>query len=347
LQECDFAHALCISNRKGYRPTRLVQVTGDGSQLELTESEGLEESPHYIALSYCWGSHSGFSRSYQTTGQNLANRRISFLREELPQALLDAIDMARLLEVPYIWIDSLCIVQDDAQDWNEQASKMCDVFENAYITVAATSARNTAEGFLAHQESHHAKTNSMNHVPYKFGPDYSVHGPIHFRFPHSPNTSASLVESTWNSRGWILQEQVLSTRILYFLDDIMLMDCVSAPIRVEDPGYARAATLRNPWSRRVIADITNSVATEGNPYGDWYSLMGIYAEKKLSFPEDKLPAISGLARKMIQTHGDFYLAGLWEGDFHRGLLWRPKDSSKMTRYAEYIAPTWSWMSICG
>jgi hypothetical protein len=265
----------------------------------------------------------------------LANGRTRFLREERPQALLGAIDVARLLVVQYIWIDSLCIIQDDAQDWNEQASKLFDVFENAYITVAAASARNTAEGFLAHrssnclsvqsegrpkaQESHYSKTNSMNHVPYKFGPDYSVHGPIHFRSPYSPNTSASLVESTWNSRGWILQEQVLFTRIRYFLDEIMLMDCVSAPIRVEDPGYAREATLRNPWPRRVIADIKNSVATEANPYGDWYSLMDMYAEKKLLFPDDKLPAISGLARKMIQTQGDVYLAGLWEGDVHRGI----------------------------
>jgi hypothetical protein len=106
LQECDFAHALCISNRKGYRPTRLVQVTGDGSQLVLTESEGLEESPHYIALSYCWGSHNSFNRSYQTTRQNLVTKQISFLQEDLPQPLLNALNAARLLKVPYIWINS-------------------------------------------------------------------------------------------------------------------------------------------------------------------------------------------------------------------------------------------------
>ncbi|KAK3380748.1 hypothetical protein B0T24DRAFT_616224 [Lasiosphaeria ovina] len=126
------------------------------------------------------------------------------------------------------------------------------------------------------------------------------------------------------------------------------MDCLSSHLRTEVPLDHKPRTQRNPWTPKILPETeTSHVRTRGDDYLDWYALMTFYSGKQLSFPEDKLPAVSGLAHKMLQTHNDTYLAGLWKGDLCRGLMWWPMNNIRAAEYTTYVAPSWSWAAHNG
>lgn len=115
------------------RACRLVETTSGGRG-------------QYVALSYCWGSNVPFT----TTSANLQEHRrengITFA--QLPETLQDAVLMVRYLGLSYLWVDCLCIIQDDLVDWENEAAQMADVYSNAFLTLAAMRASHCDEGFL-------------------------------------------------------------------------------------------------------------------------------------------------------------------------------------------------------
>ncbi|KAK0723582.1 heterokaryon incompatibility protein-domain-containing protein, partial [Lasiosphaeria miniovina] len=269
----------------------------------------------------------------------------------LPRSLQDAIVVARTLGAPYIWIDALCIVQDDLADWADQAAQMWQIFENSDLTIAAVSARNVFEGFLERPWHQSVKVACERRAADGEGEEEDgqvSRGELALQFPHNSSNSDSLVNSRWNERAWIFQEQILCSRILYFLDELLAMDCLSSQLRTEVPLDHKPRTQRNPWTPKILPKTgTSHVRTRGDDYLDWYALMTFYSGKQLSFPEDKLPAVSGLAHKMLQTHNDTYLAGLWKGDLCRGLMWWPMNNIRAAEYSTYVAPSWSWAAHNG
>src|ERR1700722_14310171 len=115
LLECDENHIQCQSARVKYSPTRLVDVSRSNTVSIVTCGQQLQR--RYAALSYCWGSQKIGESKYMTTRANFQERSVSFSPTELPQTLQDAICVAQTLAIPFIWIDSLCIIQDEPGDW--------------------------------------------------------------------------------------------------------------------------------------------------------------------------------------------------------------------------------------
>ena len=120
-----------------------VQVCG----LLCSENVSLEPAPGskgiYAALSYRWGGWDSF-----TVKNTLETFKRKIEDEIIPIAFQEAAIVAQELEINYLWIDSVCIVQDDRDDWLEQATKMADVYENAEIVIAASSSPNPGTSFL-------------------------------------------------------------------------------------------------------------------------------------------------------------------------------------------------------
>lgn len=111
--------------------------------VKLRETEGHEQGK-YICLSYCWGK----SREFTTTRATLEERKRQIMIANMPKTYQDAICMARELGVSYLWIDSLCICQDDVDDWERESAKMSSIYANAYLTIGASRARDSAGGFF-------------------------------------------------------------------------------------------------------------------------------------------------------------------------------------------------------
>jgi hypothetical protein len=148
IQECDSSHDNCsvrhTSSRttQAFVPTRLIML--GPSTTEHVQLVSPTEPVHYVALSYCWGS----SEQSRTLKSNVEMRKRQLLVTRLPQTLKDAIRMTQALNMNYLWIDSLCIIQDDENDWAIEASKMSEIYSYAWLVLAATGAPDCASGML-------------------------------------------------------------------------------------------------------------------------------------------------------------------------------------------------------
>jgi hypothetical protein len=138
--DCDKNHS-CDRNRGSPTvPTRLLDVSESGESIRIVELG--EDREHYIALSHCWG----LSHRITTTKENIAKHREGIPIRQLPATFRQAVFIARELDIRYLWIDSLCIIQDDFPDWEHEASRMGNVYAHAYLTISALSTADDSSG---------------------------------------------------------------------------------------------------------------------------------------------------------------------------------------------------------
>lgn len=205
LDHCLLNHVNCCSYTVQELPTRVIDVGDTVNKPRLVETLS-EERGAYCALSYCWGQ----IQTFTTTLATVEDRRNGFSVEELPNTIRDAVLLARELNIRYIWVDSLCIIQDSAADWVYEASRMCAVYTNAVITFAALDSPASETGlFIA------GRGRSCISLKEDWGQVYArVHshsGLDDPRATRSDGTAAGVL----HTRGWCLQEIALSTRILW------------------------------------------------------------------------------------------------------------------------------------
>jgi len=147
LQNCDNGHG-CMTNKRlnqfstPFRPTRLIETYPDNN--DFVKLDCSTNTDKYAALSYCWGT----SVQSTTTKSNISLRQNTIAVSQLPRTLQHAIAITRALGLSRLWVDSVCIVQDDKDDWSKEASKMESVYSEAYVVIAATASADCEEGFL-------------------------------------------------------------------------------------------------------------------------------------------------------------------------------------------------------
>lgn len=316
----------------------------------------------------------------------------------LPRNFQDAITVTRLLGIRYLWIDSLCIIQDDKTDWEKEGSKMDRVYKNAYVTIAATSAATANDGFLAYRFAHWRTEIFMDNdqtpglspsaLFLQEADDFAGHECLVGRVWQSEY-------HTWNTRAWTLQERYLSKRILHFCKHQIYWECRSQSegetgedmSQLLFPGPEEWIPFKNDLSRLGLQEAAShraetdgvssqehassdaiSIASDDSvhsaedkscdrasdldsPYKWWTSIVQQYSPRNLTYPSDKLPALSGLAAEMVSVLAkrgvsDTYLAGLWQGDFAQGLLWLAFHDLSYEK-EQYTVPSWSWTSSHG
>jgi hypothetical protein len=217
LLDCDqhSKHYRCVldNTEPSFLPTRLLCVGGsDPSRLQLRETKSISEADAvtYIALSHRWDDPSDEKKKvYCTTRDNYAERLKGFTRDSLPKTFQDAINLTRALGQNFLWIDALCIIQTvqgaDDEDWKHEAGRMEETFGSAYCTIAADSALGWDHGFLPS-----ASALPVTHLPQSARLVCTYNTNHDFDFENDVNNSEL------NERAWVLQERVLSRRILHF-----------------------------------------------------------------------------------------------------------------------------------
>jgi hypothetical protein len=135
-----------------FLPKRLLEVRHD--KVRLVDTEQLLElvpsssrAMRYVAVSHCWGTQAGIVPP-KTTQANIASRKVDIPWSDLPALFRDIIELLRQLEYRYVWIDSLCIIQGDKEDWIEQSLQMGKVYSHADITFSAASSRHCNDRLL-------------------------------------------------------------------------------------------------------------------------------------------------------------------------------------------------------
>jgi hypothetical protein len=180
-----------------------------------TENNTEKERGKYIALSHCWG----MAKPISTTKGTLEAHCKEIKFGDLPKSFRDAVITTRQLGVQFLWIDSLCIIQDDADDWRYESERMEKVFASAYCTIAATSAKDSNEGFLTHR----SVKQCVRLVDKNAGPPFSVYACEVV----DGNFKCDVENGRLNTRGWVFQERALSPRTIHFTPMQTYWECGS------------------------------------------------------------------------------------------------------------------------
>ena len=196
-------------------PTRLLKIGPSGNSNEIClEIKGKTEPVEYIALSYCWGRESkNESPAWATLRGNLEERCHGFQLSSLPGTLKDAVEVSRQLGIQYLWIDSLCIIQDSDEDWETESKRMESVFALAYCTIAATAAEHCESGFL-------------NRTELTDGIDVqNITGEDNATSIQSIDFDRDTSQAPLNRRAWVMQERYLSPRTIHFCTNRVYGEC--------------------------------------------------------------------------------------------------------------------------
>ncbi|KAH7085664.1 heterokaryon incompatibility protein-domain-containing protein [Paraphoma chrysanthemicola] len=367
--EREHKHGDCSKPARSPLPDRVIalDVKSDAISLKLLTTNG--ESEKYLALSHRWGS----SPLITTTTKNLTAMSENIDLAALPRTFTDAVLCAKNLGVRYLWIDSLCIVQDDMTDWQRQSAKMESYYSGAYLVVAAASADGSNVGFLKERPPIYTG------IPFETVSGSGILDMVVRRImPHRTGSrltaSVAMEHDYIDSRAWCMQETILARRTVFFHNSELLWQCQSttdcecgrsmktSPEDEIGPDHFSSYTA-SPGIREFLTECSGILRYSGRPlstlnsirsvYIEWrHGIVPLYTEKDITHTTDRLPALSGLAAKVhqyleSQHHPDQYLAGIWRSD-PLGLLWaveRHHDPENIWEPDEYLGPSFSWVSV--
>jgi hypothetical protein len=335
LQDCKINHPDCNSlipafDDNSYSPKRLLDLTDARTVLR----EDLPDRPVYACLSHCWGRSNDI---IQTTLENIQRFKIEILWRDLPKTFRDAVEICRRMEINFLWIDSLCIIQDCKDDWNEQAPQMASIYKNAFVTIAATKSKESTEGCYA--------MTSADCLA-KCVPGTDVY--VRRQPPEFPTTWTKIKSKEWPllDRGWVYQEMRFSRRVLHFGAQEVIWECLNA--RKSESGCSDKPLGRNDCRKykHLSIDATPYSKLADDSRKLWYKTVQEYSGLQLTFEKDKMPALAALTQEMeILRADDRFLAGLWEKTLLLDLLWMALPRPKTGRLATGRAPTWSWACL--
>lgn len=351
MSSCEAEHKQCREHFKYESvqklPTRLLKIEGQNggvTRVRLVDTSDCEGT--YACLSYCWGSN---GQESMTTTANLDKYRHKIPWQELPSTISDAIKLCYRLGFQYLWVDSLCIVQNDEQDWLREASNMAGVYSKSALTLAVPLCDDASESFLQ-KRLLNTKQWSDGHygcarVPFtdlSTGDKREMYLWDNNFFKGSRFLDngwydiRSFLDQTsgkWFSRAWTFQEWFLSPRVLH-IHTMTVWDCFQS--------YG------NELERRFLRQQHTSDSREQFDDFSWTYIVHGFTARQITQEKDRLPALAGLAERFRAETGSTYLAGLWVEDLPKGLLWvRYPQTSAMNRPLTYRAPTWSWASLEG
>jgi hypothetical protein len=319
MHKCDTEHGNTCRGQLGSvvsalgRPQLLIDVR--------KKCLALAESSHvYACLSYVWGGAPTLKTNNGNLNSLMRENSLEFQRDGIPRTIRDTICLVDQLGIPYLWVDSLCIVQDDNESKHDQIQAMAGIYANSYVTIIAGNGWDANHGLRGIQG-----VTEPRHLSSFLKTDFEEN-----LQPYS---------GIWYSRGWTLQEMIFSPRKIMFQYQLAIWECNSNAWH--ESSLTETATLAsglfdpsiNPWNSRV----------KFSPWPDveqYVSIVSDFANRKLTYPEDGLNAVSSLLTVMNSSFLGGFISGLPEMFLDEALLWQPAEP--MQRRGSNSLPSWSW-----
>ncbi|PNY23155.1 Uncharacterized protein TCAP_06896 [Tolypocladium capitatum] len=370
LDTCLQAHPRCNERPcASLVPTRLLQLetdaTGPEPVFRVVHATQVEPGTRYITLSHCYGADDDGLQLTQSTLAHLSTLQpISIL----PLTFRDALAVVARLGLAHLWIDRLCILQDDPSDQRAEASKTLDVFRNAFLSIAASGTASSSAGLFSTR-------------------DPALVAPTVFDFPvDAAGTTIPFRSSLEMPFGWksafcgdplsqsarALQERLFAPRVVHFGSSMVFWECHGANCVETQPRGVNGTALggitgpegdkeeaedggdmwrRNkPWKTLLNAP---ACSIQHDPirqvFANWFEVLRTYSGCAVTAPEEKLLAVAGVAgdmKRLLRERGceqTEYLAGMWMAMLPGGLLWNVCGIG--SRPAAYRAPSWSWAAV--
>jgi Heterokaryon incompatibility protein (HET) len=276
---------------------------------------------------------------FKLTNDNIAALRKSIPFKKLCKTFQQAVITTRALGFQYLWIDSLCIIQDNDRDWQRESTRMSNVYGDAVVNIAASSAQDGSVGLFCDRSIIRASR-------------YRIHTNTSEVFEPGDRLTYDrcLRQSVLSGRAWCFQERFLARRTLHFTNEQIFCEC-------------RVRTVSEAWLEGIPAFMSTSkdrrFPADRDTLDAWFRAVSLYSEASLTFSKDKLVAISGIARHIASKNSDKYVAGLWLRNFEAQLCWQTEGSARNYRNfprpgiyysldadskanVPYRAPSWSW-----
>ncbi|KAF5591780.1 tol [Fusarium pseudoanthophilum] len=353
LDRCQKYHKDCkLQRTPTWNPTRLLYVcnTQAALQVRLVEGRELPDGTEYLTLSHCLG----VGNTLQLTRSNIEAFKSSIPVDELSRVFIDACNTTKRLSREYLWIDALCIIQDDPTDWQHEVGCMASIYGNSWLNLSADGDDAADQGLFCP---------SIKRAVHPWYPLY-IHRECDHGLPRDycvsdyHNWWKRIANSELNRGAWALQERVLSPRVLHLgLEQVALECCSNAVcerLPYGDPTIRGDTTVLTSLKRFVL-DARNGNMSSLSPeitFRNWNQIVQAYSQGQLTIATDRLVALSGLidvlypvfqqmvepenevgdrrGRRSTQTEADslchsstgLFLAGLWRPYAERQLLWR-------------------------
>ncbi|EWZ36568.1 hypothetical protein FOZG_10561 [Fusarium oxysporum Fo47] len=333
IKECVGTHEGCRSQIQDQSasftcPKRLLDLSNG----TLVLRENLGQNLRYACLSHCWGK----INIVKTTTQTIGSFKTEVPLDQLSKTFRDAVDICRGLGIIYLWIDSLCIIQDSPEDWREQAAQMADVYQHSFLTIAATKSHDGSQGCFS-ETSHQYVA--------KLLPGYQdIY--VRQRAPLFPDHWTQLDKNNnypLLNRAWIYQEMRLSPRVLHFCNEEVIWVCRNSQ-RSETGCNDMDYNDGKSFKPTLFACVDK--APRDKDQFTWHRSVQEYSRLNVTYESDKTIALAGVAQRMQHIRpGDRYLAGIWEKHLPLDLLWMvwPTPEVRKPRLSRY--PSWSWASV--
>jgi Heterokaryon incompatibility protein (HET) len=364
LADCLKNHSKCAGFASLHVPTRLLYLSAfqeSDLDFQLIESADLPRYPSliYATLSHCWGCVPE-SAPWKTTTINVHQHRKRIEHKSMTETFRDAVQICRALGINYLWIDSLCIIQDSQEDWEQEAGLIGNVYMGSLINLAACSSKD-GQGGCRRDFHNSGRTEASRYY------DLGIAGSKFRLFERRPRSWDDTYKATHlHKRGWVVQERELAPRAIHYCKDTVLWECKTSKASSELPWFEMRSKDQEP-------DLLFNSLADAEPYDDslanpfyksldisptsralgmrhyWFSLVEEYSEKLLSRESDRLPALDGLAQASSDPIKGPYLAGIWREEMPSALLWRittpvEKQSHNPSDFQSTRIPSWSWAS---
>ncbi|KAI4190017.1 MAG: hypothetical protein L6R41_001072 [Letrouitia leprolyta] len=294
----------------------------------------------YVALSYVWGGVATLQNTKAIWKDLMEVGALTRRAHEVPNTIKDAMELTKQLGQRFLWVDSLCVIQDDDKDKAVQIAAMDSIYSSAILTIAATSGVSADSGLPG-----------MSAGPRDFRQHIeTVQG---IRLANRPTKYVTVVDdSPWNSRAWTLQEKVVSPRILYVGTQRCFFTCCHRQdefLESEDPlenGLGRT------YRPRILKDSNvNLIPASKSPNVlTYHRVVQTYTSRHLTYPSDILNAFKALEARLYPLFRSDFIFGLPRSELDSQLLWQPAGPIKRRRDPNTnlpMFPSWSWAGWVG
>lgn len=341
----------------GFLPRRLLQLSiqADQISIRLVHSRDIPSRQPYICLSHCWGTHPPL----KLLKSNLANFLNSVSLSSLPRTFIDAVLVTLRLGYEYLWIDSLCVIQDSKVDFQEQIPEFGRIYSCCEFTIAALGAVDGTVGCFSSRnllEYNSCLVSNTNGQKLHLSPGNTT-------WSAGPDEMHDSQAPPLHRRAWVVQERTLSPRTVYFGSNMIFWECIEGRASEMYPD------MEESWAKNFLVHESKDLAGQEwilmNPKDQmkcsfavllrtcadvgyrlwgrtWWNIVRIYTACQLTFDRDKWNAISGLATQVESTTGETLVHGLWSTHLVQELLWH---TFTIGRKVEIDVPSWSWLSV--
>jgi hypothetical protein len=289
----------------------------------------------YVALSYVWGLKKNYTTDISNIRVHQQQGSLETYLDKIPKVIRDAMELVRRLGLRYLWVDSLCIVQNSKRSWNLNAQKMNIIYGNAHLTICAADGSDAWLGLKALDTSEHSKNQHIEECAP--GVQLMV----------SQLAETGINSSVWNTRAWTFQERLLSKRCLIFTEGRVFFQCRSATMSEDLVSESQGVG----WSldlAKALPQILHEL--KRRPVRVYMNCMSRYSQRQLTQAKDILAAFNGVSNLIGDVMQASFIFGLPSSHFDLALLWQPlravsrRVPGEKEDFGDFIFPSWSW---CG